>query len=113
MTTTTKAPLEGDIVLDSLKPPHGKITGFVDLPAPGTVLTSLGEVRAATGGYPLTAQEFAVVTYQRVSLRYAPDVEYQTIHLGPGDVVAETFNDNAPIQAFTWTKKSGYIIKLK
>ena len=117
-TPTTKAPLEGEITLDSLNPPHGRITGSIDLPAP--VLSNLGEVREATGGYTLQPQEFAVVTYARPNPKgeYG-DPEFLTIHLGPNDTILSSIvttyggPPGPPIDKLTWTKKSGYIIKLK
>ncbi len=111
MTTTTKAPLEGDIVLDSLKPPHGKITGFVDLPPGAGSLAGMVEILPLQAGYTLKNNEFAVVTYV-FSVQPYVRLDFQTAHFGPGQTIQEKY----PIQSGPATTNSlhgGYLVRLK
>ncbi len=105
-TPTTKAPLEGEITLDSLNPPHGKITGSIDLPATtpgpdlGTILAGLIgliEISPAASGQVVRPNEIAVVTYNTT-----PPA---TAHFGPGQTI--------PVGHPTYVFASGFKIRIK
>lgn len=77
------APLNGEITLDSLNPPHGKITGTVDLPAAAIA----GGVKFE--GVPVDRKvppnSMAIATYHRGGTQVI------TIHFGPEDLIQNTY----------------------
>lgn len=122
-TPATKAPLEGEITVDSLNPPHGKITGSITLPPLIASLAGLVEIREVIAGVELKAQQFAVLTYERQYVGNALDPHHEdfvpvanrvyqflTIHLGPRNTPQKQYQNDP---SSNWELYGGYLIHLK